>query len=111
MTQLRYIEICEGDTWKSVSRLFEIWLKENGLAENFGWSEGDSIELTESQRFYCFVIPDHHGEKVKFFETWAKTTDRLYGIERDRKVAFPEQPNLNADLPTEPNIEVPSWLK
>lgn len=111
MAQPRYIEIYGGDTWKSVSVLFKNWLTENGLTEDFGWSEGDILEINDDLAFYCFNIPDHHGKKINLFEDWAKKTGRLYGIETDRKVVFPKDTSLNVILPPHPTVELPPWLK
>ena len=111
MAQSRYIEIRAGDTWISVSTEFGNWLKERKQAEDFGWSEGDTLEINESLKLFCFQFPDKHGEKIQRFSLWAESTDRLYGIKKGRDVTFPNNPSLNVILPQEKEVEVPPWLK
>jgi bifunctional DNA-binding transcriptional regulator/antitoxin component of YhaV-PrlF toxin-antitoxin module len=111
MAQPRYIEKLDGDTWKSVSALFAAWLNENDLAENFGWSEGDTLKIDDGTELLCMYFPDRHGKKINYFEQWAKTTRRLYGIRKGQHVKFPNKPKLNVVLPPEKPVEVPSWLK
>lgn len=111
MAQARYIEKFSEDTWKSVSSLFATWLHERKLAEDIGWSEGDTLKLSGDVEFYCLLFPDKYGEKVRLFEQWAETTDRLYGLRYGQEVKIPRKPELSIALPPEPVVEVPSWLK
>lgn len=111
MSQSRYIEIKDGDTWSSLAKEFGVWLKERNLTEDFGWSEGDALVIDESVSFFCFIFPDRHGEKINFFEDWAIQTGRAYGIRSGRTVEFPTDANLNVILPPEKEIEIPPWLK
>lgn len=111
MAQSRYIEIKDGDTWASVSKEFGDWLKERNLTEGFGWSEGDTFAIDEAISFFCLNFPDHHGEKIGYFEEWAQETQRLFGIKSGRTVVFPGNTKLNAVLPPEKEVEVPPWLK
>ena len=111
MAKARYIEKLDGDTWESVSTLFSCWLKSNHLTEDFGWSEGDTLTIAGDMLLICFLFPEKHGEKIDYFEHWAKTTDRLYGVRSNRRVNFPKRPELDIVLPSETPIEVPPWLK
>lgn len=111
MAQSRFIEKREGDTWKSVSSLFSSWLKDHGFTENFGWVEGDSLNVSEELEFYCMCIPEKHGKKIHLFEQWADSTDRIYGLAEGRHVKFPKKPELDLTLPPEPTVVVPPWLK
>ncbi|TCN79612.1 hypothetical protein [Shewanella fodinae] len=52
MAQSRYIEKIDGDTWASVSKEFANWLRERGLAEGFGWSEGDILSSSRGRSLY-----------------------------------------------------------
>ena len=111
MAQSRYIQFFEDESWIKVSELFGQWLKDNDLGHGIGWSEGDTLEVNKNTKLYCLRIPDHHGSKIKLFEDWAKTTERLYGIEKEGKVIFPEDSSLVVVLPKEKEIEIPPWLK
>jgi hypothetical protein len=111
MAQPRYIEKLEGDTWKSVSALFAAWLNENDLIKDFGWSEGDTLKIDDGTELFCMYFPDKHGEKINYFEQWAITTTRLYGISEGQHVMFPKMPELNVMLPPEQPVEAHSWLK
>ena len=111
MARYRYIEFHEGETWKDLSGLFFDWISANKPDSNFGFSEGDALELEAGLRFYCFAIPNKHGSKVDWFEEWAATTGRLYGAEAERRVTFPDKPDLVIALPPRQKADLPPWMK
>jgi hypothetical protein len=111
MAQSRYIEKIDGDTWASVSKEFANWLRERGLAEGFGWSEGDTLVVEGQISLFCLCFPDRHGERISFFEAWAEETGRLYGIKSGAAISFPGNEKLNVTLSPQNNVEVPPWLK
>lgn len=111
MAQSIFIEKLEGDTWKSVSSLFSSWLMDHGLSEDLGWSEGDPLRANDGLEFFCMCVPEKYGKKIDYFEQWAESTDRIYGIAEGRHVRFPNRPELNTLLPPEPTVVMPPWLK
>ena len=111
MAQGRFIQYCEGESWKEISNSFRQWLEGNAHEQSIGWSEGDTLKVSENIKLYCFHIPDHHGSNAGLFEEWAKTTKRLYGIENNGKVVFPGNPDLVVTLPEQQDMEKPRWLK
>jgi hypothetical protein len=111
MAVSRYIEIKASETWATVSEQFGAWVLENDHAKNFGWSEGDPISLENGIVMACFKIPDRQGEKIAYFEQWAASTGRIYGIAEGRQVKFPRKPELNVLLPPPKELPIPPWLK
>ena len=111
MAKNRYISYSNSETWESVAKLFGQWLVKNNLAEGFGWSEGDALEIDDNTKLFCFSFPNHHGKKINLFEEWAVTTNRLYGIENQGNVFFPHQPDLTIKLTNQKTVEVPPWLR
>jgi len=105
----RFIEVRNKETWASVSKIFSQWLGDR--ADGFGWSEGNPISLENGQTLLCFRIPDSHGAKIDFFEKWAESTDRLYGIASGRHVVFPRMPTVTFLLPEPKKFPVPPWLQ
>lgn len=110
MARSRFIEIRSGEKWRTVSNLFADWVQANGTTDSFGWSEGDTLHLPDGTDLACFHMPDKHGQKVEWFERWAETTDRLYGIASGLTVHFPRKPELSALLPQPPQTPLPPWL-
>ena len=105
-----YVEAKNGESWRDLSRTFGEWIPDKAVLGSLGWSEGDSVNVGGTT-LYCFEFPDHHGEKISLFESWARTTDRLFGIARHGKLHFPRDPCLVFVLPPEKFTPVPPWLK
>ncbi len=111
MAASRYIELRTDETWAMVSRLFSAWVLQHDKTKNFGWSEGDSIALEHGTTLACFKTPDHYGQKIDYFQQWAESTDRLYGIAEGRQVKFPRNPELIVLLPPPKESPIPPWLR
>ena len=107
----RYIEVRDGETWRSVSNLFSDWILARPDTEGFGWSEGDALSLATGTLLLCFKIPDKHGAKIGLFTEWAETTDRLYGIVQSNRVTFPRMHELVVPLSTPKEMPLPPWLR
>jgi len=103
-----YIEEAKGESWRSVSGQFMEWLVQNEAVDKFGFSEGDPISF-QGKIFFSFRFPVHHGEKINFFERWAKTTGRIYGGEKNRIIQLSSGEKI--ELPPEPNHPIPPWLE
>ena len=117
MRSLWYIEKRRSESWRAISELFGEWLDQNAgpdVLQSFGWSEGVSVSLENPPlKFVCFSFPEHHGPtKIGLIETWAKSTDRVYGYWEDGSIHF-----SSANLPPHPHqLEQgmtwpPPWLK
>lgn len=105
----KYIEARPGEKWRDVTRLFTGWLKLNAPAlGSFGFSEDDPLEHN-GLHYFALSIPDRHGEKVGFFEEWAKTTDRSFGARDNERVTFKD--GSSAPAPTHEASPLPAWLK
>lgn len=101
-----YIEAREGESWRDVSKLFMEWLQKNASLKTFGFSEGDAVEYS-GKRLYNFRFPAHHGENISLFKTWAETTGRLFGGDKDGTVHL----NNNRVLTLPPKAPPPPWLR
>ena len=73
-----YVEKRLNETWLSLSGMFMDWIQANTELKNFGFSEGDEV-IAESTTFACFRVPDRNAAHFELFETWAHTTDRVFG--------------------------------
>ena len=111
LAKYRYIEFYEGEVWEDLSGLFFNWISANKPDGSFGFSEDDALKLDNGLRFYCFAIPSKHGSKVNWFEEWAETTGRLYGAEEERRVTFPDKPDLVITLPPLDGVNLPPWMQ
>jgi hypothetical protein len=107
----RFIEMRVGENWRTVSDLFAEWVRSRAPDGDYGWSEGDSLRLPDGTQLACFCVPGKHGHKIEWFETWAKSTDRLYGIATGAIVQFPLKPEFSVSLPSRPAARVPPWLR
>jgi hypothetical protein len=111
MAQSRFIEMRLGEDWGTVSDQFAEWVRAHAANEPFGWSEGDVLSLPDGTQMACFRIPDKHSNRFVWFETWAESTDRLYGIAFGSTVQFPRKPQLSVALPSGPQHPIPLWLR
>src|SRR5215467_7351847 len=80
-----YIEARQNESWRDVSNLFMEWLKENASLKTFGFSEGGAVDYA-GKRLYNFHFPAQHGANISLFKTWAESTGRLFGGEKDGTV-------------------------
>jgi hypothetical protein len=104
-----YVEAKPGEKWSHVSYHFFEWIRKNAPIQKFGCCEGDPI-VVNGKTLFCFDFPDRYGREIERFQNWARTTDRLYGEERDGKVYFPLVPDLAHDLPRKVSVK-PPWLR
>ena len=104
-----YVESKPGEKWSHVSYHFFEWIRKNAPIQNFGFFEGDSI-VVNGKILFCFDFPDRYGGDIERFPIWARTTDRLFGEERNGKVYFPLVPDLVHELPPKVSTHA-SWLR
>ena len=103
-----YIEARDGESWRDVSDLFMEWLQKNVTLKTFGFSEGDAIDYSTT-RLYNFRFPAQHGKNISLFKTWAESTGRLFGGEKDGTVDLSNGETLT--LPPEAPTPLPPWLR
>jgi hypothetical protein len=105
-----YVEARDTERWREVSELFGQWIDRLGTVKTFGWSEGDSLTVSGTT-FLCFDFPDHHGEKIALFGSWAATTGRLFGEARSGRLRLTNKPDVVVLLPPEKVVPPPPWLR
>ena len=111
MSSAWIIEATDGETWREASRRFRDWLTANVRLEEiegFGWSEGDQVSLGD-RTFHGFHIPEHHGQKVLLFASWAQSAGRRYGQEATGTVRLND--GTEVVLPMKEQVETPPWLR
>ena len=103
-----YIEARDDESWRDASNLFVEWLMQNASLKTFGFSEGDTVDYA-GKRLYNFRFPAHHGENISLFKTWAESTGRLFGGEKDGIVHLSNNQILT--LPAKAPPRPPPWRR
>lgn len=104
-----YIEAKDSESWKDLSRDFGQYILEHQKPKQFGIVEADPLENDAlSFKLWGFSIKQEYSESVKYFQAWASSLDRVFGVANGANVALSN--GLNILLPTESKVEVPKWL-